>query len=391
MTVPLKPHQMVEHDPDGRASVRAQPVRRGRASHAPASAQRAMLSIRLEGEGETTAIVVSLRAAASIATSSPVVMRLHKFARPVRAGRSAAWRGERAGELLPTRAGVVHPLAVKFSWDCSGSMRGRQHRRCASCAAGHRHRLPARGRTVLAVTVRQHRRGTARARRDERPTHRLAGRPGGFSCKPTWATEMERRWIPRWPETHQVKPGAWEGAAPVRPHRMARSAIERMVCEGARAGSPGVRRRYRQRPAGCAASPGRGRRPDPVISLHREAVEPAVLHVCAPALTAHGVPELAWPADCEACADDAPARCSTASDAVTVWARLAPVPDGTCVWVGTARMPWRPDRWAGLPDRRRHDSTLSRMAVAWIETLLAGGRPLVRRWNWPSHISWSAR
>jgi Ca-activated chloride channel family protein len=379
----LRPHQVVEHDlmvvHPFELSLRVE----GALARARIGSPSHPLSMRLEGEGETTAMVVSLARGGCL--DRDFILVLDEVAQDSLAlcAQDTVQPGAVSvlASFCPRVPASVHPLAVKILVDCSGSMQGDSiaaARRAlqaiiAGLREGERFSLSRFGSTV------EHR---SRALWRTSPATRLAGQRWAAQLQADLGgTEMEKALDSTLALAGdaEASPGAGEGAAPVdlllitdgqihaidRTVAKARALGHRVFVVGiGSAPAEGVLRRLAEETGGACdfVAPG-------------EAVEPAVLRMFARLRSQRMASlELAWPAGAKPLWMSALPGSVFDGDAVTVWARFAQVPDGTVRLVGTRTH-------AGAPESlgeacliaAEHDSALSRMAVAAkIETLLAG-------------------
>ena len=378
----LRPHQEVEHDlmvvhPFG-LSLRVE----GALARARIGSPSHPLSMRIEGEGETTAMVVSFARGGQL--DRDFILVLDEVAQDSLA--LCAQDTQHAGAVsvlasfCPRVPASAHPLAVKILVDCSGSMQGDSiaaARRAlqaivAGLREGERFSLSRFGSTV------EHR---SRALWRTSPATRLAGQRWAAQLQADLGgTEMEKALDSTLALAGdaEASPGAGEGAAPVDLLLITDGqihAIERTVAKARALGhrvfvvgigsapAESVLRRLADETGGACdfVAPG-------------EAVEPAVLRMFARLRSQRMASlELAWPAGAK------PVWMSTLpgsvfdGDAVTVWARFAQVPDGTVRLVGTRAHAEAPESLGEASlTAAEHDSALSRMAVAaQIESLLA--------------------
>jgi Ca-activated chloride channel family protein len=400
----LKPHQVVEHDLMVSYPFELSLRIEGALARARIGSPSHPLSMRLEGEGETTAMVVSLARGGQL--DRDFILVLDEAAQDSLA--LCAQDTQHAGAVsvlvsfCPRVPASVHPLAVKILVDCSGSMQGDSiaaARRAlqaivAGLHEGERFSLSRFGSTV------EHR---SRALWRTSPATRLAGQRWAAGLQADLGgTEMEKALDSTLALAGdaEASPGAGEGAAPVDLLLITDGqihAIERTVAKARALGhrvfvvgigsapAEGVLRRLADETGGACdfVAPG-------------EAVEPAVLRMFARLRSQRMASlELAWPAGARPVWMSALPGSVFDGDAVTVWARFAQVPDGTVRLIGRRTHAVAPESLGeACLTAAEHDATLSRMAVAaQIETLLADrGRPLASgARTWPSPISWSAR
>jgi len=378
----LKPHQVVEHDlmvvHPFELSLRVE----GALARARIGSPSHPLSMRLEGEGETTAMVVSLARGGCLDRDFILVLDEAAQDSLARCAQDTVQPGAVSvlASFCPRVPASAHPLAVKILVDCSGSMQGDSiaaARRAlqaiiAGLREGERFSLSRFGSTV------EHR---SRALWRTSPATRLAGQRWAAGLQADLGgTEMEKALDSTLALAGdaEASPGAGEGAAPVdlllitdgqihaidRTVAKARALGHRVFVVGiGSAPAESVLRRLADETGGACdfVAPG-------------EAVEPAVLRMFARLRSQRmAFLELAWPAGAKPLWMSALPGSVFDGDAVTVWARFAQVPDGTVRLIGT-----RPH--AGAPESlceasltaAEHDATLSRMAVAaQIESLLA--------------------
>ena len=378
----LRPHQVVEHDlmvvhpfelslRVGGALARA---RIGSPSHP--------LSMRLEGEGETTAMVVSFARGGQL--DRDFILVLDEVAQDSLA--LCAQDTQHPGgvsvlaSFCPRVPASAHPLAVKILVDCSGSMQGDSiaaARRALQAIVsglreGERFSLSRFGSTV------EHR---SRALWRTSPATRLAGQRWAAQLQADLGgTEMEKALDSTLALAGDAdaSPGAGEGATPVdlllitdgqihaieRTVAKARALGHRVFVVGiGSASAEGVLRRLAEETGGACdfVAPG-------------EAVEPAVLRMFARLRSQRMASlELVWPAGAKPLWMSALPGSVFDGDAVTVWARFAQVPDGTVRLIGTRPHAVAPESLGeACLTAAEHDATLSRMAVAaQIESLLA--------------------
>lgn len=378
----LKPHQVVEHDlmvvHPFELSLRVE----GALARARIGSPSHPLSMRLEGEGEKTTMLVSLARGGRL--DRDFILVLDEVAQDSLA--LCAQDTQHAGAVsvlasfCPRVPASVHPLAVKILVDCSGSMQGDSiaaARRAlqaivAGLREGERFSLSRFGSTV------EHR---SRALWRTSPATRLAGQRWAAQLQADLGgTEMEKALDSTLALAGDasVSPGAGEGAAPVDLLLITDGqihAIDRMVAKARALGhrvfvvgigsapAEGVLRRLAEETGGACdfVAPG-------------EAVEPAVLRMFARLRSQRmAFLELAWPAGAKPLWMSALPGSVFDGDAVTVWARFAQVPDGTVRLIGTRPHAVAPESLGeACLTAAEHDATLSRMAVAaQIETLLA--------------------
>ena len=215
----LRPHQMVEHDlmvvHPFELSLRVE----GALARARIGSPSHPLSMRLEGEGETTAMVVSL--ARSGCLDRDLILVLDEVAQDSLA--LCAQDTQHPGgvsvlaSFCPRVPAAEHPLAVKILVDCSGSMQGDSiaaARRAlqaivAGLREGERFSLSRFGSTV------EHR---SRALWRTSPATRLAGQRWAAQLQADLGgTEMEKALDSTLALAGdaEASPGAGEGAAPV--------------------------------------------------------------------------------------------------------------------------------------------------------------------------------
>ncbi len=378
----LRPHQVVEHDlmvvHPFELSLRIEDAlaraRIGSPSHP--------LSMRIEGEGETTAMVVSLARGGCL--DRDFILVLDEVAQDSLAlcAQDTVQPGAVSvlASFCPRVPASEHPLAVKILVDCSGSMQGDSiaaARRglqaiVAGLREGERFSLSRFGSTV------EHR---SRALWRTSPATRLAGQRWAAGLQADLGgTEMEKALDSTLAlaGAAEASPGAGEGAAPVDLLLITDGqihAIERTVAKARALGhrvfvvgigsapAEGVLRRLADETGGACdfVAPG-------------EAVEPAVLRMFARLRSQRMASlELAWPAGARPVWMSALPGSVFDGDAVTVWARFAQVPDGTVRLVGTRTHAGAPESMGeACLTAAEHDSALSRLAVAaQIESLLA--------------------
>jgi Ca-activated chloride channel family protein len=378
----LKPHQVVEHDlmvvHPFELSLRVE----GALARARIGSPSHPLSMRLEGEGGTTAMVVSLARGGQL--DRDFILVLDEVAQDSLAlcAQDTVQPGAVSvlASFCPRVPAAEHPLAVKILVDCSGSMQGDSiaaARRAlqaivAGLREGERFSLSRFGSTV------EHR---SRALWRTSPATRLAGQRWAAQLQADLGgTEMEKALDSTLALAGDAaaSPGAGEGVAPVDLLLITDGqihAIERTVAKARALGHrvfvvgigsapvEGVLRRLADETGGACdfVAPG-------------EAVEPAVLRMFARLRSQRmGALELAWPAGVKPVWMSALPGSVFDGDAVTVWARFAQVPDGSVHLVGTRTHAGAPESLGEASlTAADHDSALTRMAVAaQIETLLA--------------------
>lgn len=378
----LRPHQVVEHDlmvvHPFELSLRVE----GALARARIGSPSHPLSMRLEGEGETTAMVVSLARGGRL--DRDFILVLDEVAQDSLAlcAQDTVQPGAVSvlASFCPRAPASVHPLAVKILVDCSGSMQGDSiaaARRAlqaivAGLHEGERFSLSRFGSTV------EHR---SRALWRTSPATRLAGLRWAAQLQADLGgTEMEKALDSTLALAGdaEASPGAGEGAAPVDLLLITDGqihAIERTVAKARALGhrvfvvgigsapAESVLRRLADETGGACdfVAPG-------------EAVEPAVLRMFARLRSQRmAALELAWPAGVKPVWMSALPGSVFDGDAVTVWARFAQVPDGTVRLIGRRTHAVAPESLGeACLTAAEHDATLSRMAVAaQIETLLA--------------------
>lgn len=378
----LKPHQVVEHDLMVAYPFELRLRVEGALARARIGSPSHPLSMRLEGEGETTAMVVSLARGGCL--DRDFILVLDEVAQDSLAlcAQDTVQPGAVTvlASFCPRVPASVHPLAVKILVDCSGSMQGDSiaaARRAlqaivAGLREGERFSLSRFGSTV------EHR---SRALWRTSPATRLAGQRWAAQLQADLGgTEMEKALDSTLALAGDaaVSPGAGEGAAPVdlllitdgqihaieRTVAKARALGHRMFVVGiGSAPAEGVLRRLADETGGACdfVAPG-------------EAVESAVLRMFA-RLRSQRMASLepVWPAGAKPVWMSALPGSVFDGDAVTVWARFAQVPDGTVRLVGTrAHAPAPESLGEACLTAADHDAALSRMAVAaQIETVLA--------------------
>ena len=378
----LRPHQVVEHDlmvvHPFELSLRVE----GALARARIGSPSHPLSMRLEGEGETTAIVVSLARGGCL--DRDFILVLDEVAQDSLAlcAQDTVQPGAVSvlASFCPRVPASEHPLAVKILVDCSGSMQGDSiaaARRAlqaivAGLRAGERFSLSRFGSTV------EHR---SRALWRTSPATRLAGQRWAAGLQADLGgTEMEKALDSTLALAGDsaVSPGAGEGAAPVdlllitdgqihaieRTVEKARALGHRVFVVGiGSAPAEGVLRRLADETGGACdfVAPG-------------EAVEPAVLRMFARLRSQRmAALELAWPAGVKPVWMSALPGSVFDGDAVTVWARFAQVPDGTVRLIGRRTHAVATESLGeACLTAADHDAALSRMAVAaQIESLLS--------------------
>jgi len=378
----LRPHQVVEHDlrvvHPFELSLRVE----GALARARIGSPSHPLSMRLEGEGETTAMVVSLARGGCL--DRDFILVLDEVAQNSLAlcAQDTVQPGAVTvlASFCPRVPASVHPLAVKILVDCSGSMQGDSiaaARRAlqaivAGLREGERFSLSRFGSTV------EHR---SRALWRTSPATRLAGQRWAAQLQADLGgTEMEKALDSTLvlAGDADASPGAGEGATPVDLLLITDGqihAIERTVAKARALGhrvfvvgigsapAEGVLRRLAEETGGACdfVTPG-------------EAVEPAVLRMFARLRSQRMASlELVWPAGAKPVWMSALPGSVFDGDAVTVWARFAQVPDGSVRLVGRRTHAPAPESLGeACLTAADHDATLSRMAVAaQIETVLA--------------------
>ena len=370
----LKPHQVVEHDLmvayPFELSLRVE----GALARARIGSPSHPLSMRLEGEGETTAMVVSLARGGCF--DRDFILVLDEVAQDSLAlcAQDTVQPGGVSvlASFCPRVPASAHPLAVKILVDCSGSMQGDSiaaARRAlqaivAGLREGERFSLSRFGSTV------EHR---SRALWRTSPATQLAGQRWAAQLQADLGgTEMEKALDSTLALAGDAdaSPGAGEGGTPVdlllitdgqihaidRTVAKARALGHRVFVVGiGSAPAEGVLRRLADETGGACdfVAPG-------------EAVEPAVLRMFARLRSQRMAPlELAWPAGTKPVWMSALPGSVFDGDAVTVWARFAQVPDGTVRLVGTRTHAGAPESLGeACLTAAEHDATLSRMAVA---------------------------
>lgn len=377
----LRPHQVVEHDlmvvHPFELSLRIE----GALARARIGSPSHPLSLRIEGEGETAAMVVSLARGGCL--DRDFILVLDEVAQDSLAlcAQDTVQPGAVSvlASFCPRVPAAEHPLAVKILVDCSGSMQGDSiaaARRAlqaivAGLHEGERFSLSRFGSTV------EHR---SRALWRTSPATRLAGQRWAAQLQADLGgTEMEKALDSTLALAGDAAAnlGAEEGAAPIDLLLITDGqihAIERTVAKARALGhrvfvvgigsapAEGVLRRLADETGGACdfVAPG-------------EAVEPAVLRMFARLRSQRmAALELAWLAGVKPVWMSALPGSVFDGDAVTVWARFAQVPDGTVRLVGTRTHAGAPESLGEASlTAADHDSALSRMAVAaQIESLL---------------------
>lgn len=378
----LRPHQVVEHDLMVVYPFELTLRIEGTLARARIGSPSHPLSMRLEGEGRTTAMVVSLARGGCL--DRDFILVLDEVTQDSLA--LCAQDTQHAGAVsvlasfCPRVPAPAHPLAVKILVDCSGSMQGDSisaARRAlqaivAGLREGERFSLSRFGDTV------EHR---SRALWRTSPATRLAGQRWAAQLQADLGgTEMEKALDSTLALAGEVAAslGTEEGAAPVdlllitdgqihaieRTVEKARALGHRVFVVGiGSAPAEGVLRRLADETGGACdfVAPG-------------EAVEPAVLRMFARLRSQRMASlELAWPAGAKPVWMSALPGSVFDGDAVTVWARFAQVPDGMVRLVGTRTHAGAAESLGeACLTAAEHDATLSRMAVAaQIESLLA--------------------
>ncbi|MBP6760348.1 MAG: VWA domain-containing protein, partial [Thauera sp.] len=341
------------------------------------------LSMRLKGEGETSAMVVSLARDGQL--DRDFILVLDEVVQDSLALCAQDTVQPGAVSVLtsfcPRVPAAEHPLAVKILVDCSGSMQGDSiatARRAlqaivAGLREGERFSLSRFGNTVEHRSRALWRTSAATRLAGQRWTAGLQADLGG--------TEMEKALDSTLALAGDaaVSLGAEEGAAPVdlllitdgqihaieRTVAKARALGHRVFVVGiGSASAEGVLRRLAEETAGACdfVAPG-------------EAVQSAVLRMFARLRSQRMASlELAWPAGVKPVWMSALPGSVFDGDAVTAWARFAQVPDGTVRLVGRRAHAMAPELLGEASlTAVEHDSALNRMAVAaQIETLFAG-------------------
>ena len=386
----LRPHQVVEHDLRVEYPFALSVRIEGALARARIGSPSHPLSMRLEGDGETAAMVVALARGGCLDRDFILVLdevaqdSLAVCAHDTRDGGGVSV----LASLCPRVPAAAHPLAVKILVDCSGSMQGDSiaaARRAlqaivAGLREGERFSLSRFGSTV------EHR---SRALWRTSAATRLAGQRWAMQLQADLGgTEMERALE----STLALAGGAAavegaeahmkERAAPVdlllitdgqihaidRTVARARALGHRVFVVGiGSAPAEGVLRRLAEETGGACdfVAPG-------------EVVEPAVLRMFARLRSQRMVAlQLQWPAGA------APVWMSTLpgsvfdGDAVTVWARFAQVPDGRVRLVGRTAQESAPvSLGEACLSAVQQDAALGRMAVAaQVDSLLAADGP----------------
>lgn len=377
----LRPHQVVEHDLMVVYPFELTLRIEGALARARIGSPSHPLSMRLEGEGGATAMVVSLARGGHL--DRDFVLVLDEVEQDSLA--LCAQDTQHAGAVsvlasfCPRVPAAAHPLAVKILVDCSGSMQGDSiaaARRAlqaivAGLRVGERFSLSRFGDTV------EHR---SRALWRTSPATRLAGQRWAAQLQADLGgTEMEKALDSTLALAGEVAAslGAEEGAAPVdlllitdgqihaieRTVEKARALGHRVFVVGiGSAPAEGVLRRLAEETGGACdfVAPG-------------EAVEPAVLRMFARLRSQRMASlELAWLAGAKPVWMSALPGSVFDGDAVTVWARFAQAPEGTVRLVGRrAHSPASERLGETALTVSRNDVVLNRMAVAaQVEDLL---------------------
>lgn len=386
----LRPHQVVEHDLMVAYPFELSLRIEGALARARIGSPSHPLSMRLEGEGGTTAMVVSLARGGCL--DRDFILVLDEVAQDSLA--LCAQDTQHAGAVsvlasfCPRVPASAHPVAVKILVDCSGSMQGDSiaaARRAlqaivAGLCEGERFSLSRFGSTV------EHR---SRALWRTSPATRLAGQRWAAQLQADLGgTQMEQALDSTMGLAGDAQPslGAEERAAPVdlllitdgqihaieRTVEKARALGHRVFVVGiGSAPAEGVLRRLAEETGGACdfVAPG-------------EAVKRAVLRMFARLRSQRmGSLELAWPAGAQPVWMSALPGSVFDGDAVTVWARFAKAPEGTVRLVGRrAHNPTSERLGEATLTVSRNDVVLSRMAVAaQVEHLLeAEGMPSPR-------------
>ena len=378
----LKPHQVVEHDLmvayPFELSLRVE----GALARARIGSPSHLLSMRLEGEGETTAMVVSLARGGCLDRDFILVLDEVVQDSLALCAQDTVQPGavNVLASFCPRVPASAHPLAVKILVDCSGSMQGDSiaaARRALQAIVGglregERFSLSRFGSTV------EHR---SRALWRTSPATQLAGQRWAAQLQADLGgTEMEKALDSTLTLSGDAATslGGGEGAAPVDLLLITDGqihAIDRMVAKARALGhrvfvvgigsapAEGVLRRLAEETGGACdfVAPG-------------EAVGPAVLRMFARLRSQRMASlELLWPAGAKPVWMSALPGSVFDADALTVWARFAQVPDGVVRLVGARTHAGAPESLGEASlTAAEHDATLSRMAVAaQIEGLLA--------------------
>lgn len=391
----LKPHQVVEHDLMAVHPFELTLRIEGELARARIGSPSHPLSMRLEGEGETAAMLVSLGRGGAL--DRDFILVLDEVAQDSLALCAHDTLDEGAVNVLasfcPRVPAAAHPLAVKILVDCSGSMQGDSiaaARRAlqaiiAGLREGERFSLSRFGSTVEHRSRALWRTSAATRLAGQRWAMQLQADLGGTEMENALASTLDLA------GTAGASPGTEEGAAAVdlllitdgqihaidRTVKRARALGHRIFVVGiGSAPAEGVLRRLADETGGACdfVAPG-------------EAVEPAVLRMFARLRSQRmDALQLVWPTGAEPLWMRPLPGSVFDGDAVTVWARFAQVPHG-----------WVPDQPVCLVGRMAQEdapvalgeaslsavepnAVLSRMAVAaQVESLLAADGPQSRQ------------
>jgi len=384
----LKPHQVVEHDLMAVHPLELTLRIEGELARARIGSPSHPLSMRLEGEGETAAMLVSLGRGGAL--DRDFILVLDEVAQDSLAVCAQDTLDEGAVNVLasfcPRVPAAAHPLAVKILVDCSGSMQGDSiaaARRAlqaiiAGLREGERFSLSRFGSTVEHRSRALWRTSAATRQAGQRWAMQLQADLGGTEMENALASTLALA------GDAEPSPGTEEGAAAVdlllitdgqihaidRTVKRARALGNRIFVVGiGSAPAEGVLRRLADETGGACdfVAPG-------------EAVEPAVLRMFARLRSQRmDALQLVWPTGAEPVWMSPLPGSVFDGDAVTVWARFAQVPHG-----------WVPDQPVRLVGRMAQGdapvalgeaslsavephAVLGRMAVAaQVEQLLAG-------------------
>ncbi len=378
----LKPHQVVEHDLMAVHPFELSLRIEGALARARIGSPSHPLSMRLEGEGETAAMLVSLGRGGAL--DRDFILVLDEVAQDSLALCAHDTLDEGAVNVLasfcPRVPAAAHPLAVKILVDCSGSMQGDSiaaARRAlqaivAGLREGERFSLSRFGSTVEHRSRALWRTSAATRLAGQRWAMQLQADLGGTEMESALASTLGLA------GDAEASSGAEEGGAAVdlllitdgqihaidRTVKRARALGHRIFVVGiGSAPAEGVLRRLAEETGGACdfVAPG-------------EAVEPAVLRMFARLRSQRmDALQLVWPTGVEPVWMSALPGSVFDGDAVTVWARFAQVPDGQVRLVGRTTQVAAPVALgeASLRAVEQH-AALGRMAVAeQVDHLLA--------------------
>ncbi|TAH47911.1 MAG: VWA domain-containing protein [Betaproteobacteria bacterium] len=382
----LKPHQVVKHNVLAEHPFELQVRIEGVLARARIGSPRHARTMRLDGEGEASAMVVSLGSSASL--DRDFILMLDKLAQDslTVCARDIAQPGAVSvlASFCPRVPAAAHPLAVKILVDCSGSMQGDsivEARRAlqaiiAGLRDGERFSLSRFGSTV------EHR---SRALWRTTAATRLAGQHWAAELNANLGgTEMEDALESTLALAagDGLDEGGKGGAAPVdlllitdgeihaidRTVAKARALGHRVFVVGiGSAPAEGVLRRLAEETGGACDFVAAG-----------EAVAPAVLRMFARLRSQRmAALSLVWPEGVRPLWASELPRSVFDGDAVTVWAHFAHAPDGTVRLLGRAA---HDDALQCIGEARlavaNNNEALSRLAVAaQVEALLQDASP----------------